>query len=521
MNAQISASVSFGDSHLSRRRALKLTAAASTCLLAGGASLSSSEASETCRQSVPGTSIEYYLAAFDSEGREREWNGSGLCSHSAIRQLVSQPITDVFIFSHGWMGDVVQAKDQYQKWITAMTKCPGDIGRIKNQPTGFSPLLIGVHWPSLPFGDEELRAGFRSTSLEQQLDVANGKFANTRRSRNSLATILQAKNVQGRNELSPELQDAFKVLWRESMSGSPAVSDTSGLSGDLFDPQQSFQAIQADSGHRYRAAAIGAVDDWTYNLRYLLATVSFWTMKSRARIVGETGVNRLIRSLQTAVPAGRTVRFHLMGHSFGCIVMSSGLLGAHGPAASLKPVNSLSLIQGALSHWSFASNAYYTNTPGYFQQILARSLVDGPIISTQSKHDYAVGNLYPYAAGVAGQFAMALPNSPPLPKYGAVGAFGIQGNNCDPQDIDVLGVDGSYNFKRASVYNINCDRVISKLSPISGAHSDISHPEVAHAVWEAAAVSINGRSPLPLPPQPPSPQPTKPGRLLRRILRRQ
>lgn len=516
MNANASKSVS----HLSRRQALKLTAATTSCLFAGGVSPSSSEAGETCRQPVPGTPIEYYLAAFDSDGQEREWNGSGLCSQAAIRQLTSQPITDVFIFSHGWMGDVPQAKIQYENWITAMTKCPGDISRLKQQPTGFSPLLIGVHWPSLPFGDEELRAGIRSTSFEQLVDVANGKFANTRRSRNALGTILQAKNDQGRNELSPELQDAFKVLWRESISGSLAVSDTSGLRGAQFDPQQSFQAIQADSGHRYRAAAVGAADDWTYNLRYLLATVSFWTMKNRAKIVGETGVHRLIKSLQAAVPAGRTVRFHLMGHSFGCIVMSSSLLGARGPATSLRPVNSLSLIQGALSHWSFASNAYNTNIPGSFHQILTRSLVDGPIISTQSMHDYAVGSLYPYAAGVAGQVAMALPNGPQFPKYGAVGAFGIQGDNCNPQEIDVKGVDGSYNFKRASVYNINCDRVIRKLSPISGAHSDISHPEVAHAVWEAAAVSINGRSPLPLPPQPPSPQPTKPDGLLRRILRR-
>jgi hypothetical protein len=35
------------------------------------------------------------------------------------------------------------------------------------------------------------------------------------------------------------------------------------------------------------------------------------------------------------------------------------------------------------------------------------------------------------------------------------------------------------------LYNINADTVIKMGGGLSGAHSDISHPEVSHALWGA------------------------------------
>ena len=224
-------------------------------------------------------------------------------------------------------------------------------------------------------------------------------------------------------------------------------------------------------------------------------------MKDRARRFGESGGRRLLATLQNAVPANRTVRFHLMGHSFGCIVVSATLAGPAGSSAGIRPISSLSLVQGALSLWSYSSRIPYPPaTRGYFQSIIDRHLVRGPIITTQSSFDTAVGKWYPLAAGVARQVAYAPQNGPAFPKYGGVGAFGVQGDGCNSQSRDILPVTSSYGFQSSGIYNIECSRVIRNGDTVSGAHSDICHPEVAHVIWEAATVKA-------VVPQPPQPQP--------------
>jgi hypothetical protein len=57
-----------------------------------------------------------------------------------------------------------------------------------------------------------------------------------------------------------------------------------------------------------------------------LRTLSFWKMKDRARDFGESGSFNLLSQLQQA--CSEKVRFHLMGHSFGCIVVTATLCGA-------------------------------------------------------------------------------------------------------------------------------------------------------------------------------------------------
>jgi hypothetical protein len=54
------------------------------------------------------------------------------------------------------------------------------------------------------------------------------------------------------------------------------------------------------------------------------------------------------------------------------------------------------------------------------------------------------------------------------------------------EDLAILPADAAYRFKPGWVYNIESSRVICRGEGSSGAHSDIAHPEVAHAVWEAA-----------------------------------
>lgn len=47
-------------------------------------------------------------------------------------------------------------------------------------------------------------------------------------------------------------------------------------------------------------------------------------MKERAGLVGQVGLNPLLRSLQAALPA---VRLHLAGHSFGGRLVTAAVAG--------------------------------------------------------------------------------------------------------------------------------------------------------------------------------------------------
>jgi hypothetical protein len=148
----------------------------------------------------------------------------------------------------------------------------------------------------------------------------------------------------------------------------------------------------------------------------------------------------------------------------------------------------LVLVQGALSLWS-----YCTDIPpapgqsGHFRSIAEKGAVAGPIVVTISMHDTAVGGLYPKAAGAASLFGDQVSFDPAsLPKYGASGAFGMRGPGLQIEDRDLGPVSEEYALRAGTVYNLECSQIISQGGPPSGAHSDISHPEVAHAVWAAA-----------------------------------
>jgi hypothetical protein len=77
-------------------------------------------------------------------------------SQRVVNALEELPVTDVFVMSHGWRADVPSAKRQYAAWIGAMLACTDDLARMRATRPDFRPLLAGLHWPSEPFGTEEL-----------------------------------------------------------------------------------------------------------------------------------------------------------------------------------------------------------------------------------------------------------------------------------------------------------------------------------------------------------------------------
>src|SRR5688500_14471685 len=147
-------------------------------------------------ESVHGTKLTYYLIAFDAHGRERPEDSGVQLSRRMLSELARAPITDVFLMSHGWKGDVPAAKEQYERWIGAMARCDEDIGEMRRLRPGFRPLLVGLHWPSLPYGDENLGPGVSFSTegdpLEALIAQAAERIADTPAALAALTTIFNA-----------------------------------------------------------------------------------------------------------------------------------------------------------------------------------------------------------------------------------------------------------------------------------------------------------------------------------------
>src|SRR5262245_24255062 len=137
-------------------------------------------------------SLKYHLIAFDANGNERTDDTDGQMSERAVAALAAEPVTDVFVFSHGWKGDVPSAREQYRAWTGAMAQGPG-LERMRQRRSGFRPLLIGLHWPSLPWGEERFaQAESFAPGAEPLVDQYAERLADTPAARDALRVIFAA-----------------------------------------------------------------------------------------------------------------------------------------------------------------------------------------------------------------------------------------------------------------------------------------------------------------------------------------
>jgi hypothetical protein len=368
-------------------------------------------------------------------------------------------------------------------------------------------LIVGFHWPSLPQGDEEFGVGGGSFAAAASTAAAGGRdaatttvgleidafvdayadrIADTPKAREAIRTIVTRAMTAGPlvDTLPPEVAEAYRILNEEARLGSAGPAGHPGEDREPFDPDRAYRNARlsaAAAGPAGPGAAVfaGASSALLSPLRQL----SFWSMKDRARDIGESAGHALLKNMLAAAPAPRQLRVHLMGHSFGCIVVSSMVRGRDGEAPLPAPISALMLVQGATSLWGFCESIPNVNKPGYFRKIIGENRVAGPIVNTQSKRDTAVGRLYPIAAGIALQVAFPAGH---FPKYGGIGSFGLQGPGLALEDLSIGSASHEYRFAPQRIYNLECTSVIKDGTGASGAHSDIAKPEVAHAMWEAA-----------------------------------
>ncbi|AYG03331.1 hypothetical protein [Gryllotalpicola protaetiae] len=88
------------------------------------------------------TTPEYALVIFDAAGREvAEADGSALSTTVAAR-VAAGGDADVVLMCHGWLDDLTDAKNTYRGWLTT--------AHGVGWPEASAPLVVGVHWPSVP-----------------------------------------------------------------------------------------------------------------------------------------------------------------------------------------------------------------------------------------------------------------------------------------------------------------------------------------------------------------------------------
>jgi pimeloyl-ACP methyl ester carboxylesterase len=159
-----------------------------------------------------------------------------------------------------------------------------------------------------------------------------------------------------------------------------------------------------------------------------LATVL--QMKDRAGTVGAVGVGPLLRDLLAAGEG--TARVHLVGHSYGGKVVLAAL--CHQPLP--RPVNSLLLLQPAVSYLCFAAAVPDLGRPGGYRTALER--VELPIMTTFSARDFPLTRVFHLAVrrwSDLGEGPVAAPaREPGLPRaalapnrYAALGGYGPGG----------------------------------------------------------------------------------------------
>ena len=297
-------------------------------------------------RSIAGADAQYYLLSFDEDGRERP-EADGILLSDVVRNKIADPseaITDVFLASHGWKGDVAAAIEQYDRWVGEMARS-SDRDVARTMRPGFRAIVVGLHWPSLPFGDETqpaaqgggLLGADDAPDIDAQVAQYAASIADTPKAREAIRTILLAnREDDGSSKTLPsDVREAYRTLYAEAGldggDGDPGAPP--GADRDSFDPDTIYGTARAIASEEGEAAEGGVLGGGFFDkLKGLvvapLQQLSFWKMKDRARAIGESGAHALLVRLMKA--ARPETRFHLMGHSFGCIVVSATVAGAPG-----------------------------------------------------------------------------------------------------------------------------------------------------------------------------------------------
>src|SRR5262245_26153407 len=433
--------------------------------------------------------ISFAAARFDKDGAALD------------KQEITLPqgTTDVIVASHGWNNTQDQAEQLYTELFTNFAAVASD--QVQQKKIA----IVGVIWPSKRFTDvvdaavaEQARgggAGFGSSSaaadetIKAKLDVIATMF-----DKKAAKKITAAKKQIDKLESDLDARRKFVDELRSLLDESAAHEEDNSTQFFKLDGSVMLEKLKmptplvSSGGGRGGAASIGAHPKTTPAggaaglgdifsgiksgaIRFL-NYLAYYEMKKRAGTVGQKGVGPMLDRL-----ADNVQRIHLVGHSFGCRVVT-----AAAAASTTDKLQSMSLLQAAFSH-----NGFSKSMNGFFRSVVDNHRIKGPIVITYTPNDRAVGIAYPVASRLAGTVASAFGDA--NVKVGGLGRNGAQKMEQGEvvQGVDrLLEVGGGYSWQSGRFHNLESSKYI--IDPNGGdAHGFVTGKEVAWAISRAIA----------------------------------
>lgn len=441
----------------------------------------------------------YFEVQFDRDGQVH--------AHSEVAALVDgveqRAVSDLFVIAHGWNNDMAGARALYANYVGRVRELI-DAGHGQGVESRNSAVL-GVLWPSLKFGDQELIPGGAASAgsvvtdsvLRAQLDGLKGVFSAS----DADAKLERAKALVPKLEDSTsarrELADLLRaVVPRDAADAEDASDRFFAQDGAELMDRLSQPTLPTGPSGRHRGSgsmggasgglggsgrpADGGAADFELSLagaraaaRRLLNYVTYYQMKERAGVVGRDGVNGVLRELRARRP---DLRIHLVGHSFGARLVTAAAVGPDDrPAVGIA---TMTLLQAAFSHNGFAERYDQVND-GFFRRLVTDRMVVGPVLISHTANDSSVSQWYPIASKIAGQAASALGDENDL--YGGLGRNGAQKT---PEAVDgtLLEIGGRYGLEGGKLYNLQADAFIKD-------HNDVTGGQIVHAMLTAVATT--------------------------------
>ncbi|MHC6629032.1 alpha/beta fold hydrolase [Streptomyces globosus] len=424
---------------------------------------------------------------------ELVFDAQGDADPAGLRAVADIDATDLLVFAHGWNSDRPASIRLFDRFYAPFAGLVGPGVRL-----GYA----GVVWPSIRFPDEPIPdfdslMGPDASAADTALDAAT---------RRALAEFWPGHGAQLDRAAEllaarPESEDAlaeFGLLVRRlagvggtgggGTAGGGAVRVASGGGGTpdrgvpaIFaeDVREVCQALtdglaaaSSDPPAPGRSAAGERRALWN-GAKELLRQATYYEMKKRAGAVGERGLGPALTELAARRPV---LRVHLVGHSFGGRVAAFSLRAV---PAGARHVKSLTLLQGAFSHYAFADRLPHDSRRGGALRGMHRR-VDGPVVACHSKHDAALRVFYPLASRMAGDSAGLLGFDE---RWGAIGHDGVQ---AVPGAVRLtLAAALRSGVPASGCVSVDAASVVRRGGPPAGAHSDICHAELARVVVAA------------------------------------
>ncbi len=436
-----------------------------------------------------------------------------------LGQITKANLTDLIVMSHGWNSSPGHARQLYEQWF-------GMLPPLLPSGSAASPGTVGVIWPAMLWPDEPqpvsatteggaaalpepaaasgplgapvaaLSAVYPDPGQQQILSQlaallneqspdpqALAQFHNLMRALGATEPQTIGLEDSGPLTILNENPETLAARFAAALDEATVQATTSAAAaGGAFDEggAADLSDITLADTSQPAAGGIGDINARLWNgAKEALRQFTYWQMKQRAGTVGQHGLGPFIGDLANQAP---NLHVHLIGHSFGARLVSFSLVGL--PDLKPSPVRSLTLLEGAFSHFAFASTLPQDPArSGALNGMMAR--VAGPLLACYSSHDKAVGLFYPVASMTANDDAAGLTDDLMF-RWGGLGHDGAQAVSATTVTLQATGTP--YDFAASQFTNIDTSAVVCHGGPPSGAHSDIVHPELGWAMLTAAGL---------------------------------